>query len=78
MLRLPGSKQGSVGALRLMVACLICYSAGQQQCPSRARGDEAGGSVQATDAKLRASCSSVDEAGGVQATDAKLRASCSR
>ncbi|KAE9195705.1 hypothetical protein PF004_g20356 [Phytophthora fragariae] len=45
--------------------------------PDSKQGSVAGGSVQATDAKLRASCSSVDEAGGVQATDAKLRASCS-
>ncbi|KAE9069750.1 hypothetical protein PF010_g26548 [Phytophthora fragariae] len=37
------------------------------------------GGVQATDAKLRASHSSGDEAGGgVQTTDAKLRMSCSR
>ncbi|KAE9211219.1 hypothetical protein PF004_g15989 [Phytophthora fragariae] len=36
------------------------------------------GGVQATDAKLRASHSSGDEAGGgVQTTDAKLRMSCS-
>ncbi|KAE9183758.1 hypothetical protein PF005_g21956 [Phytophthora fragariae] len=36
-------------------------------------GDEAGGVLQAADAKLRTSCSSGDEAGGdVQAADAKL------
>ncbi|KAE8985930.1 hypothetical protein PF005_g21555 [Phytophthora fragariae] len=65
MLRLPDSK--------VILLTYVLYVAFVSHC-----GDEAGGSVQATDAKLRASCSSVDEAGGVQATDAKLRASCSR
>ncbi|KAE9286631.1 hypothetical protein PF008_g26621 [Phytophthora fragariae] len=30
------SKQSSVGAPRLMVACMICYSAAQQQVPNTA------------------------------------------
>ncbi|KAE9214943.1 hypothetical protein PF004_g14892 [Phytophthora fragariae] len=43
------------------------------QCYPAQSGDEAGGVLQAADAKLRTSCSSGDEAGGdVQAADAKL------
>ncbi|KAE9253601.1 hypothetical protein PF004_g1448 [Phytophthora fragariae] len=64
---LPSSKRGLVGAPEvgggvpdILQGCLA------------ASGDEAGGGVQATDAKL------VDEtSGGVQATDAKLRMTCS-
>ncbi|KAE9003806.1 hypothetical protein PF011_g12753 [Phytophthora fragariae] len=45
---------------------------GSQRRPAGS-GDEAGGVLQAADAKLRTSCSSGDEAGGdVQAADAKL------
>ncbi|KAE9012505.1 hypothetical protein PR002_g14784 [Phytophthora rubi] len=65
----PGSV--AVSASRLVAASVLAHGMLRTSCSS---GDEAGGVVQAADAKLRTSCCSGDEAGGVgQAAEAKLQ-----